>query len=99
MSENKSADNGPEKAPAESGTASQESRSATLTTSQAIILCAAGIFISFFLPWAQIFGGNVSGFDIQKISDEQKLLWFIPICCVITIIGGLTGCNQKIAAQ
>jgi len=41
--------------------------------------------ISFFLPWVQLFGGNVSGFDLQKLGDQQRLLWLIPIFCAITI--------------
>ena len=99
MSENMSAGNEPEKAPSESGTPPPGGEGVTLTKSQAITLCATGILICFFLPWAQIFGGNVSGFDLQKLNDQQKLLWLIPIFCVITIIGGLTGRSQKIAAQ
>jgi hypothetical protein len=73
MSETKSSESGPEKAPSEPGTPSQEAGAATLTKSQAISLCAIGIFICFFLPWAQVFGQNLSGFDLQKLGGNQKL--------------------------
>jgi hypothetical protein len=55
--------------------------------------------VSFFLPWAQIFGDNLSGFDLQKLGDEQRLLWLIPIFCAITIFAGVTKRSQKIAGQ
>jgi len=42
-------------------------------------LCALGLGVSFFLPWANFFGAMVSGFDLQKLGDEQRLLWLIPI--------------------
>jgi amino acid transporter len=99
MSENKSADNGPEKAPSESGTPPPGEGGVTLTISQAINLCATGLLICFFLPWAQFLGGSASGFDLQKLGDNQKLLWLIPISCGITIAAGCMKQGQKSAAQ
>lgn len=49
-------------------------------------LCAIGLGVCFFLPWAQVFLGNPSGFDLQKLGDEKRLLWLIPIFCVLTLI-------------
>lgn len=62
-------------------------------------MCAGGLFISFFLPWATIMGGNISGFELQKLGEYHKLLWLIPVCSVITIAGGVTGKGQRLAAQ
>ena len=62
-------------------------------------LCALGLGMSFFLPWAHFFGAQPSGFDLQKLGDEQRLLWFIPIFCAITIVAGVTKRNQSIAGQ
>jgi hypothetical protein len=62
-------------------------------------LCALGVGVSFFLPWAHFFGANPSGFDLQKLGDEQRLLWLIPIFCAITIFAGITKRSQKIVGQ
>jgi hypothetical protein len=71
----------------------------SLGRAQLVNLCAAGLGVSFFLPWASIFGGNISGFDLQKAGGEQRLLWAIPIFCAITIFAGVTKRSQQIIAQ
>ena len=76
-----------------------ENQTVSLTRKQLTNLCAAGLGVSFFLPWAQFFGGNISGFDLQKLGDEQKLLWAIPIFSALTIFAGVTNRSQKIVGQ
>ena len=76
-----------------------EKQTVSLGRTQLINLCAAGLGVSFFLPWANIFGANVSGFDLQKAGDGQLLLWAIPIFCLITIVAGMTKRSQQIAGQ
>jgi hypothetical protein len=62
-------------------------------------LCALGLGVSFFLPWAHFLWATPSGFDLQKMGDEQRLLWLIPIFCAITIFAGITKSSQKIIGQ
>jgi hypothetical protein len=78
-------------------TLSAENQTVTLSRAHLVILCAAGLGVSFFLPWAQILGANISGFDLQKMGDQQRLLWAIPIFCAITIIAGITKRSQEVA--
>jgi hypothetical protein len=82
-----------------SANAEQEKQTASLGRTQLVNLCAAGLGVSFFLPWAQFLDGNFSGFDLQKTGDGQRLLWLIPIFCAITIFAGVTKRSQQIAAQ
>jgi hypothetical protein len=82
-----------------SANAGQEKQTVSLGRTQLVNLCAAGLGISFFLPWAQIFGDNISGFDLQKTGDGQRLLWAVPMFCVITIWAGFAKASQQIAAQ
>ncbi len=79
--------------------ASLENQSAALIRAQLTNLCALGLAVSFFLPWAVIFFAQISGFDLQKAGDEQLLLWLIPIFCAITIFAGVTKRSQKIIGQ
>ena len=98
MSENIT-EKGPEKAASEPEKAPKGDGGTTLTISQAIGLCATGLLICFFLPWAQFLGGSISGFDLQKLGGNQKFLWLIPISCAITIVAGYMKQGQKSAAQ
>jgi hypothetical protein len=79
--------------------AAQENQTVSLGRTQLVNLCALGLGVSFFLPWAQFFGANLSGFDLQKSGDEQRLLWLIPMFCVITIVAGFAKASQHIAAR
>ena len=70
-----------------------------LGRTELISLCAAGLGVSFFLPWANVLFGTLSGFDLQKLGDQHRLLWAIPIFCVVTIIAGFAKQSQKHVAQ
>src|ERR1035437_4480306 len=89
----------PKSESAATSTSSEQNQNVSLGRTQLVTLCAAGLGVSFFLPWAHFFGANPSGFDLQKLGDEQRLLWLIPILCAITIIAGVTKGNQKIVGQ
>lgn len=80
-------------------TAASENQNVSLGRTQLVNLCALCLGVSFFLPWVNILGGTVSGFDLQKLGDQQRLLWLIPIFCAITIFAGMTKRSQKIAGQ
>ena len=80
-------------------TSSGQNQNVSLSRTQLVNLCAAGLGVSFFLPWARFFGANLSGFDLQKMGNEQRLLWLIPICCAITIFAGASKRGQQIAGQ
>jgi hypothetical protein len=64
-----------------------------------VSLCALGLGVSFFLPWANVLFGTLSGFDLQKMGDEHRLLWAIPVFCVVTITAGFAKQSQKHVAQ
>ena len=72
-----------------------ENQTASSGRVQLTNLCALGLGISFFLPWAHFLFATPSGFDLQKLGGEQRLLWLIPIFSAIKrsqkIIGQLTG--------
>jgi hypothetical protein len=75
--------------------ACQTGQNANSICSHLIVFCAAGLAVSFFLPWVNFWLGNPSGFDLQKTGGEQRLLWLIPVFCIITIVAGVTKYNQK----
>ena len=76
-----------------------ETQTVNLGRAELISLGAVGLGVSFFLPWTNFFGANLSGFDLQKLGDEQRLLWLIPICCTVTIIFGVKKISQRIIGE
>ncbi len=82
-----------------SANAAPDNQAVSLGRTQLVNLCALGLGTSFFLPWANILGANISGFELQKAGDLQRLLWLIPIFCTITIFSGMTKRDQRNVAQ
>src|ERR1700676_429080 len=76
-----------------------DNQTVSLGRTQLTNLCGLGLGVSFFLPWAHFFFATPSGFDLQKLGGEQRLLWLIPIFSAITIFAGITKRSQKIAGQ
>ena len=74
-------------------------QTAGLGQTQLVNLCALGLGVSFFLPWAQFWGANLSGFDLQKMGDEQRLLWLIPVFCVVTILASIIKRSQTVVGE
>ena len=79
--------------------AAPEPQTTSSGRAQLVNLCALGLGVSFFLPWANFFGAQLSGLDLQKLGGEQRLLWLIPIFSAITIFAGVTKRSQKIIGQ
>ena len=57
------------------------------------------MIIFFFMPWAQLLGISVSGYDLQKLGSYGNLVWLIPVCSGITIAVGFYGKRQRELAQ
>jgi len=61
-------------------------------------ICAAGLIIFFFLPWGQILGFSISGYNLGEIGSYANLVWLIPLFSIILIVMALTGKNLKLIA-
>lgn len=87
-------------------TATQSENNATVATEKPntdlslyLVLCATGLFASFFLPWVTILFGRPSGFDLQQLGDMHRLYWAIPAFSAVAILAALTKRSQRVAAQ
>ena len=76
-----------------------EKQTGNFDRTQLVNLCALGLGVSFFLPWAHVLFVSPTGFDLQKDGGGQLLLWLIPIMCVITIVLGFANTGQQIVAR
>jgi len=50
------------------------------------IIAAGGLAVCFFLPWAQIFGFGVSGYNLAQLGSYGNWAWVILISSIITIL-------------
>lgn len=66
---------------------------------QLVNLCALGLGVSFFLPWAHVLFISPTGFDLQKDGGGQLLLWLIPILSLLTVVLGFAKSSQHIVAR
>jgi hypothetical protein len=76
--------------------ATPSDQTASPSQTHLVNLCALGLGVSFFLPWANVLFGSVSGFDLQKAGDAQVLLWLIPILCTITVVAGIAKRSNRL---
>lgn len=63
--------------------------------SLAILLCALGLVAAFFMPWVQVFGAGICGYQLGQLGSFGNYLWIIPILAAITVIVGATGSNTR----
>ncbi|PIP06963.1 MAG: hypothetical protein CO012_03455 [Syntrophobacterales bacterium CG_4_8_14_3_um_filter_49_14] len=50
------------------------------------IICAIGLFISFFLPWVKLFFFTGSGYDLAaNLGGEASLAWLIPLSSIAVV--------------
>jgi len=64
--------------------------------SQLSIYSAAGLIVCFFLPWVQVLGFGVSGYNFSQLGSYGNLAWLIPISAGITLLVGLNGRDAKL---
>lgn len=87
------------KSDSESPSSPPAEQSVTLSRRHLMNLCAAGLGVSFFLPWANLLLATPSGYDLQNAGDQQRLLWAIPIFSLVTLLAGLAKQNQAGVAR
>ena len=51
-----------------------------------ISIAAAGLLISFFLPWITMLGAKLTGMDIQKNFSSYKLVCVMPLLAIIAFV-------------
>lgn len=66
------------------------------TPSQPILYFACGMVAAFFMPWVQLFGGGLSGYQLGRLGSYGNWLWVIPILATTTISFSLSGRNNRI---
>lgn len=49
-------------------------------------MSAFGLLAAFFMPWFQLFGVGISGYNLSKLGAYGNYAWAIPILTGATIL-------------
>ncbi len=75
---------------------SEDPKTAALVPpSNPVLVCALGLLAAFFLPWVQIFGVGLSGYNFGQVGSYGNYAWVVPILAAATILRSFTGGNNR----
>lgn len=57
--------------------------------SMGVLVFSCGLMAGFFMPWLQIFGVGVSGYQIGRFGSYGNYTWIIPVLAGVTILMSL----------
>ena len=63
--------------------------------SLSVLVLACCLLGGFFLPWFQLFGVGVSGFQLGKLGSYGNYAWIIPILAGATILVSVSRANNR----
>lgn len=69
---------------------------ARVTPSKSVLVCALGLLAAFFMPWVQLFGVGMSGYNLGQLGSYGNYAWVIPILAGATILCSFTGVNNRV---
>ena len=64
-------------------------------SSKPVLVCAFGLLAAFFMPWVQLFGAGMSGYNLGSLGSYGNYAWVIPILAGGTILLSFTGVNNR----
>ena len=74
------------------GPMSQQSTQAPSSAAVSVSPATIGsfvLFVAFFLPWINLLGVNLAGFDLHKIWEPGRFAWVIPVAALGAVVLGL----------
>jgi hypothetical protein len=64
-------------------------------SSRAVLICSFGMLAAFFMPWLQLFGIGMSGYNLGTLGSYGNYAWAIPILAGGTILLSFAGVNNR----
>jgi hypothetical protein len=64
-------------------------------SSPAVLIFACGLLAAFFMPWFQLFGSGISGYQIGTLGSYGNYAWVIPLLACCTLLMSLPGMNNR----
>jgi hypothetical protein len=66
--------------------------------SKEVLFCAVALLVGFFLPWFQLLGFGVSGYQLASLGSYGNYAWGIPILALLVILQGFSADNRRLGA-
>jgi hypothetical protein len=63
--------------------------------SKPVLIFACCILGAFFMPWFQLFGFAVSGYNLGRLGSYGNYAWIVPILSGVTVITSLSGFGNR----
>ena len=64
--------------------------------SKPILWFASGLLAAFFMPWVQLLGAGLSGYQIGNLGSYANFVWIIPILAGATVAVSLSGKDNRV---
>ncbi len=64
-------------------------------SSKPVLFCAFGLLAAFFMPWVQLFGVGVSGYNLANLGSYGNYAWIIPILAGGTVLLTFSGVDNR----
>lgn len=66
--------------------------------SKEVLFCALALLVGFFLPWFQLLGFGVSGYQLASLGSYGNYAWAVPILGLLVILQGFSADNRRLGA-
>lgn len=60
-----------------------------------VVVCAVGLLVAFFMPWVQLFGFGMSGYNLGQLGSYGNYAWIIPILAGAVVLLSFLGINNR----
>jgi hypothetical protein len=69
----------------------------TVRPSMPILVLSVGILAAFFMPWFQLLGEGLSGYQLGKLGSYGNYAWIVPVLAAMTIVVSLCGVSNRLS--
>lgn len=64
-------------------------------SSKPVLVCAFGLLAAFFMPWVQLFGVGIKGYNLGQLGSYGNYAWAIPILAGGVILLSFSEVNNR----
>lgn len=64
--------------------------------SMGVLILASALLAAFFMPWLQVLGAGLSGYEIGRLGSYGNYAWIVPILAGFTITVSLARQNNRL---
>ncbi len=82
--------------PLQSGESTRVANERGPVPSRAILVFSCIMLAAFFMPWFQLFGAGISGYNLGRLGSYGNLAWLVPVLAGVTIVTSLCNVDNRV---